>query len=262
MTDDDPHVGQDSEFDELSRSRGHSEALGPPSSPPPGSSPLPQDSPNQDTVPYKSEERLSVKNLLSAPTGRSSSSSRTSAKVKGKRAYPKGTLAWIQDGPQRDTEDEGSVQNDVYTRSADVDVRHTMTVATTVGTRRQANGTIGSVYSGNKIRHLKKEDGVPLWRKDIQYEFLKTVFEDKTPVFTRIGDNKPGCDFADVYIDAMARSSKTSKILKDKLQSDKTAAISMAMVCLLVNVGRMNTTLNCKFVHPLQALDIHYCWFT
>ncbi|KUL86126.1 hypothetical protein ZTR_07714 [Talaromyces verruculosus] len=118
------------------------------------------------------------------------------------------------------------------------------TVSATVGTRRQANGTIGSVYSGNKIKHLKKDDGIPLWRKDIQYQFLKLVFEDKTPVFTRYSDGAKNLDFADVYIDCMARSSKTSKILKDKLQSDKKAAISMAMVCLLVNFGRMNTTLN------------------
>jgi Ino eighty subunit 1 len=122
------------------------------------------------------------------------------------------------------------------------------TVSATVGTRRQANGTIGSVYSGNKIKHLKKEDGIPLWRKDIQYQFLKLVFEDKTPVFTRNSDGTKNLDFADVYIDAMARSSKTSKILKDKLQNDKQAAISMAMVCLLVNFGRMNTTLNCELL--------------
>lgn len=114
-----------------------------------------------------------------------------------------------------------------------------------VGMRRQANGTIGSVYSGNKIKHLKKEDGIPLWRKDIQYQFLKLVFEDRTPAFTRYSDGQKGMEFADVYIDAMARSSKTSKILKDKLQNDKPAAVSMAMVCLLVNFGRMNTTLNC-----------------
>lgn len=135
----------------------------------------------------------------------------------------------------------------------------------TVGTRRQANGTIGSVYSGNKIRHLKKEDGIPLWRKDIQYQFLKLVFEDKTPVFTRWPDGKKGFDFADVYIDAMARSSKTSKILKDKLQNDKQAAISMAMVCLLVNFGRMNTTLNffpemraqLRTYHSIPSLQAH-----
>lgn len=126
------------------------------------------------------------------------------------------------------------------------DQSHGITASATVGTRRQANGTIGSVYSGNKIRHLKKEDGIPLWRKDIQYQFLKLVFEDKTPVFTRYPDGEKNLDFADIYIDAMARSSKTSKILKDKLQNDKPAAISMAMVCLLVNFGRMNTTLNCK----------------
>ena len=33
-----------------------------------------------------------------------------------------------------------------------------------VGIRRNANGTTGSVFSGNKFRHLKKEDGQPLWR--------------------------------------------------------------------------------------------------
>lgn len=126
------------------------------------------------------------------------------------------------------------------------DQAHGATASATVGTRRQANGTIGSVYSGNKIRHLKKEDGIPLWRKDIQYQFLKLVFEDKTAAFTRYPDGEKKLDFADIYIDAMARSSKTSKILKDKLQNDKPAAISMAMVCLLVNFGRMNTTLNCK----------------
>ncbi|KAL1965669.1 hypothetical protein VTN77DRAFT_5346 [Rasamsonia byssochlamydoides] len=139
------------------------------------------------------------------------------------------------------------------------------TVSATVGTRRQANGTIGSVYSGNKIKHLKKEDGIPLWRKDIQYQFLKLVFEDKTPVFTRASDGKKGLDFADIYIDAMARSSKTSKILKDKLQSDKQAAINMAMVCLLVNFGRMNTTLNffpemraqLRTYHSIPSLQAH-----
>ncbi|KAJ9211349.1 hypothetical protein DTO166G4_7083 [Paecilomyces variotii] len=139
------------------------------------------------------------------------------------------------------------------------------TVSATVGTRRQANGTIGSVYSGNKIRHLKKEDGIPLWRKDIQYQFLKLVFEDRTPVFTRLSDGRKGMDFADIYIDAMAKSSKTSKILKDKLQNDKQAAISMAMVCLLVNFGRMNTTLNffpemraqLRTYHSIPSLQAH-----
>jgi Ino eighty subunit 1 len=111
--------------------------------------------------------------------------------------------------------------------------------------RRNANGSVSSVYSGNKIRHLKKEDGIPLWRKDIQFDFLKYVFEDEQKVFTKT-DKSTGHTFADIYLDAMAKSSKCSKILKDKLLTERPAAINMAMVCLLVNVGRMNTTLNCK----------------
>lgn len=156
-------------------------------------------------------------------------------------------IIWI-DGeaqPREEKEDLNSVQNDSYTRAAEFNPSHTMTVA---HTRRNANGTIGSVYSGNKIRHLKKEDGIPLWRKDIQLEFLRCVFEDSSPVFTKAYDGTKGHTFADIYVDAMARSSKTSKILKEKLLADRGAAMHMAMICLLVNIGRMNTTLNCECV--------------
>lgn len=126
------------------------------------------------------------------------------------------------------------------------DLEEPMYTSTTTSIRRNASGQTSSVYSGNKIRHLKKEDGIPLWRKDIQYDFLKLVFEDQTKCFTKASDRTTGHTFADVYIDAMAKSSKCSKILKEKLLQDQEGAISMAMVCLLVNVGRMNTTLNCK----------------
>lgn len=124
-----------------------------------------------------------------------------------------------------------------------------MYTATTTTTRRNANGSVSSVYSGNKIRHLKKEDGVPLWRKDIQYDFLTYIFHDDMKVFHKASDGSFGHTFADVYLDAMAKSSKCSKILKDKLLTERPAALNMAMVCLLVNVGRMNTTLNCGSLH-------------
>jgi Ino eighty subunit 1 len=102
------------------------------------------------------------------------------------------------------------------------------------------------VPTAGKIRHLKKEDGVPLWRKDIQYDFLKAVFDNEEVEFTNSYEphQVEKQTFADLYIDTMARSSKTSKVLRDKLLSDREAAKSMAMVCLLVNMGRMNTTLN------------------
>src|SRR5690606_15050360 len=35
-----------------------------------------------------------------------------------------------------------------------------------------------------KIRHLKKNDGEPLWRKDIQFDFLRAVFDNDAKEFT------------------------------------------------------------------------------
>lgn len=172
------------------------------------------------------------------------SSVRTTKKSKGstaKKPRPKkGSLIFMHDGPGDGTEDDTGKSIKAGSPAVEGD----RTQGTAVGTRRQANGTVGSVYSGSKVRHIKKPDGTPLWRKEIQYEFLRLVIEDTTPVFTRISDGKKNCNFADIYIDCMARSSKTSKILKDRLQVDRQAAQNMAMICLLVNVGRMNTTLN------------------
>ncbi|CAJ2507772.1 Uu.00g089580.m01.CDS01 [Anthostomella pinea] len=127
----------------------------------------------------------------------------------------------------------------------------------------------GAFSSVGKIRHLKKEDGEPLWRRDIQYDFLRAVFDDDTRVFTNSYEAEPAStdksNFADLYIDTMARSSKTSKVLRDKLLLDREAAKSMAMVCLLVNVGRMNTTLNffpemraqLRTYHAIPSLQAH-----
>jgi Ino eighty subunit 1 len=113
-------------------------------------------------------------------------------------------------------------------------------------TRRRGRNAASSQPSIGKVRHLKKDDGEPLWRVDIQHDFLKAVFDNEKAVFTNSWEpNKPKQCFADLYIDTMSRSSKTSKVLRDKLLSDREAAKGMAMVCLLVNIGRMNTTLNC-----------------
>lgn len=118
--------------------------------------------------------------------------------------------------------------------------------------RGKGKGSQGKDASGQqqigKIRHLKKEDGEPLWREDIQYDFLKAVFDNEAKVFTNSyePEKMEKQNFADLYIDTMSRSTKTSKVLRDKLLSDREAAKGMAMVCLLVNMGRMNTTLNCE----------------
>ncbi|KAK5109725.1 hypothetical protein LTR62_006565 [Meristemomyces frigidus] len=133
------------------------------------------------------------------------------------------------------------------------------------GTKRNPAAGVSSVYSGNKVKHLKKEDGIPLWRKDIQYDFLHLIFYDQTRCFTKHSDGTSGWTFAETYVDAMAKSSKCSKILKEKLLQDTEGAIAMAMVCLLVNVGRMNTTLNffpemraqLRTYHSIPALQAH-----
>lgn len=173
----------------------------------------------------------------------------------------KGEIVWSKhQAPPDATEDEATPLKVKRSDSVEPDTK-----GTAVGTRRQANGTVGSVYSGSKIRHIKKQDGVPLWRKEIQYAFLNEVVSDETRCFTRLSDGQRDCTFAEIYIDSMARSSKTSKILKDRLHVDKPAAQNMAMICLLVNVGRMNTTLNffpemraqLRTYHPIPALQAY-----
>ncbi|KAI0201323.1 hypothetical protein F4808DRAFT_134476 [Astrocystis sublimbata] len=139
--------------------------------------------------------------------------------------------------------------------------------ASTAAAGGAAGGSGGSFPVVGKIRHLKKEDGEPLWRRDIQYDFLRAVFDNDTRVFTNSYEpgNSEKQSFADLYIDTMARSSKTSKVLRDKLLSDREAAKGMAMVCLLVNVGRMNTTLNffpemraqLRTYHAIPSLQAH-----
>lgn len=190
----------------------------------------------------KTDSKQSIQHILTTTEPRPRSQSQTTPIGSAHSGTPtQKPIIWVDE--RAENSEDPSVRNDSYSRAAEFNPSHTMTVA---HTRRNANGTIGSVYSGNKIRHLKKEDGIPLWRKDIQLEFLHCVFYDETPCFTKAFDATRGHTFADIYVDAMARSSKTSKILKEKLLADRANAMTMAMICLLVNIGRMNTTLNCE----------------
>lgn len=110
-----------------------------------------------------------------------------------------------------------------------------------------------------KCRHLKKADGEPFWRKDIQHDFLEFLFNDPTPAFTNTfpfcevtnANNEPKIPFSDLYIRTLVESSKCSKILKERLIKDKEMGKSVSKVCLLVNAGRMNTTIN--FVPEMRS---------
>ncbi|ODV77255.1 uncharacterized protein CANTADRAFT_33187, partial [Suhomyces tanzawaensis NRRL Y-17324] len=110
-----------------------------------------------------------------------------------------------------------------------------------------------------KCRHLKKSDGEPFWRKDIQYDFLQELFDDPTPAFTNefpfcdipSANNSPKLTFSELYIRSLVESSKCSKILKERLIKDVDLGKSVSKVCLLVNAGRMNTTIN--FVPEMRS---------
>lgn len=115
------------------------------------------------------------------------------------------------------------------------------------------------LVSGRTVRHLKKADGEPFWRRDIQYDFLEALFEDETAVFTNsfpkslipTVNNNAKITFGELYVRTLAESTKCSRILKERLIRDKAMGKSVSKVCLLVNAGRMNTTIN--FVPEMRS---------
>ena len=100
--------------------------------------------------------------------------------------------------------------------------------------------------STHKFAELAKENGIPLWRKDIHYDFLRAIFENETRVFTRARDGSKGHTFADIYIDALVQSSKTDIALEGLLLSDRKTAVDIATMALLINVGRVGENISCK----------------
>lgn len=134
-------------------------------------------------------------------------------------------------------------------------------------------------------RHLKKSDGEPFTRKDIHYEFLSKLLSDTrqlfhnpfkdffpleyTPIEGRvinvtdidynakrfIRDEK--LTFSQLYILAIASSSKCSKVLRDKLLFDHHVAFSTCILSLLVNTGRLNTTVNFFLEMTSQLRTFH-----
>lgn len=113
-------------------------------------------------------------------------------------------------------------------------------------------GSSASLQASKGIKHLKKKDGEPFWRKDIQYDFLEYLFSDDKKVFTNYFSwceipnaiNSPKLTFAELYLRTMAESQKSSKVLRERLIKDPEMGINVSKVCFLVNAGRINTTVN------------------
>ena len=61
-----------------------------------------------------------------------------------------------------------------------------------LGEKKESNKRVQnkSKYADNTSKHLKKGDGEPLLRKDLQYDFLKAVFEDDEMVVAVMGHSR------------------------------------------------------------------------
>ncbi|KAI5122351.1 hypothetical protein M0805_004109 [Coniferiporia weirii] len=122
-----------------------------------------------------------------------------------------------------------------------------------------------SQFSLKKILPIKKNDAEMLTRQDIQFDLLDAIFSDTTRVFTdpTPGNTSKKLSFSELYIDALRRSSKCSKVLKDKMDETPAFAIELGKISLLANVGRINTTMAffpemrtaLRTYHPVPSLQ-------
>jgi Ino eighty subunit 1 len=118
------------------------------------------------------------------------------------------------------------------------------------------------VHSSSTGVTLKKADAELLSRVDVQYDLLTYLFDDKTEVFTdhaRLYNPElkrpvfPRVTFRQLYLTALHESVKLSGVIKDRMKTDTEFGLEFAKIALLVNVGRINTTMACTFV--FEVLD-------
>ncbi|TCD67006.1 hypothetical protein EIP91_000626 [Steccherinum ochraceum] len=127
-------------------------------------------------------------------------------------------------------------------------------------------GPQGPYRKSLAIKHL---DGEPLTRLDIQYDLLYCLFSNTKAVFTDPWTTVHGdppltkVTFRDLYVNALAHSSKCSKVTKDKLLDTPDFGVEFSKISLLSNVGRINTTMAffpemrtaLRTYHPVPSLQ-------
>ena len=98
---------------------------------------------------------------------------------------------------------------------------------------------------------MKRVDSEPLWRKDIQYDFLHHIFSDGTRAFIDSqAPDRPVVNFCDLYVNALFNSPGCSRVLKGKMVETPAFAMEFAKISLLTNVGRIDTTTACPYPFP------------
>ncbi|CAR28428.1 ZYRO0F03740p [Zygosaccharomyces rouxii] len=138
-------------------------------------------------------------------------------------------------------------------------------------------------------RHLKKPDGEFFSRGDLQFCFLRELLADERKLFRNIYKDVfaksivpvpppiPGktlnvtdpeydaktfvfddhLTFSQLYVLTLASSTKCSKVLRDKLLFDQQVAFSTCILGILVNIGRLNTTINFYLEMTSQLRTFH-----
>ena len=110
---------------------------------------------------------------------------------------------------------------------------------------------------------VKRQDGEPLTRADLQYDLLEAIFADKHAVFTdphtTIRGDPAGTKvtFRDLYVNALIHSPRCSKMSRDKIRELPLYGNEFAMISLLSNVGRINTTMACELPPPSSSALNH-----
>ncbi|GAA6008896.1 hypothetical protein JCM11491_003824 [Sporobolomyces phaffii] len=116
---------------------------------------------------------------------------------------------------------------------------------------------------------IKKLDSEPLLRHDIQWQVLDDIFADRSIRFTApVDQTSPPAEpvylnFDQLYLEAILSSMKTTATTRAKLISNTEFATNYSKLCLLINVGRVNTTLAfypqmktaLRTYHPIPSLQ-------
>lgn len=104
-------------------------------------------------------------------------------------------------------------------------------------------------YQSRKALPIKRNDGEPLTRADIQFDLLEAIFTDNHKVFTSHNPSHAGQSvklaFAELYTAAIYNSTKCSKVLKEKMVETPAFATELAKLSLCQLSGR----------HPCPAQD-------
>jgi hypothetical protein len=100
---------------------------------------------------------------------------------------------------------------------------------------------------------VKRNDGDPITRSDLQYDLLHHIFSDEHAVFTDPNPTLRGdpagtkTTFHDLYVNTLVRSPRASKVLREKMLDTPKFGTDFAKLALLANVGRINTTMACEY---------------